>query len=115
MEKILFDTHCHLTDEGYDDGREDLINEIEQSQIRYLVDIGTDLESSEKAAENAARYPFCYAAAGFWPGNTTGLGDGDLAGLRRILAMPRVAAVGEIGLDYHYEDTDKESQQLWFA
>lgn len=115
MEKILFDTHCHLTDEGYDDGREDLINEIERSQIRYLVDIGTDLESSERAAENAARYPFCYAAAGFWPGNTTGLGDGDLAGLRRILAMPRVAAVGEIGLDYHYEDTDKESQQLWFA
>ncbi len=115
MEKILFDTHCHLTDEYYSRDFEGFIKQIEASPLRFVVDIGTDLETSERAAENADRYPFCFAAAGFWPGNTTGLAEADFEELRRILSLPKVKAVGEIGLDYHYEDTDREAQRYWFA
>ncbi len=115
MEKLLFDTHCHLTDEYYDEDRAGFIKSIEDSALRFVVDIGTDIKTSRQAAENAGAYGFCYAAAGFWPGNTTGLTEEDFRALEEILKLPKVAAVGEIGLDYHYEDTDREAQRYWFA
>ena len=113
--KILFDTHCHLNDASYKEDFEAFITSIEASKIRYLVDIGTDLEDSRLTAENSEKYPFCYAAVGIWPGNTTDLAENTIDELAKLLERPRVVALGEIGLDYHYEDTDRESQKLWFA
>ncbi|MBR0139802.1 MAG: TatD family hydrolase [Firmicutes bacterium] len=112
---MLFDTHCHLTDEYYDEDRAGFIKSIEDSALRFVVDIGTDIKTSRQAAANAGAYDFCYAAAGFWPGNTTGLTEEDFGALEEILKLPKVAALGETGLDYHYEDTDREAQRYWFA
>lgn len=112
---MLFDSHCHLSDFKNDDDFESLIEEIRASELRYLVDIGTNLESSRSCVEMAHRYDFCYAAVGFYPSETYDITDADLEELRKLARDPGVVAIGEIGLDYHYEDTDREKQQYWFA
>ena len=93
---------------------EAFLQELQASQVKYVVDIGTDLNDSRLTAANAQKYDFVYATAGFWPGNTTGVTEDDMAAIGALLQQPKVVAMGEIGLDYHYEDTDKEAQQYWF-
>ncbi|MBQ1907189.1 MAG: TatD family hydrolase [Firmicutes bacterium] len=110
----LFDSHCHISDGRYADRIEELAEEIRAAGVERLVDIGTDLESSESCVRMAKRFDFCYAAVGFFPSETSGLTEEDLERLRQLSREPRVVAIGEIGLDYHYDDTDKPSQQHWF-
>ena len=112
---MLFDTHCHFTDEGFDTVREELTESIHSSQLKYIVDIGTDLETSKRAAEAAAKYDFCFAAAGWYPGEVGRLTEELLAETLKLFKQPKVVAMGEIGLDYHWEDNPpRELQQHWF-
>ena len=64
---MLFDSHCHFTDEGFDGTREELAEQIKASELARIVDIGTDLETSLKAARAAEVYEFCWAAVGYHP------------------------------------------------
>ena len=112
---MLFDSHCHFTDEGFDAAREELAESIRGSQLRFIVDIGTDLETSKRAAEAAAKYDFCFAAAGWYPGETGRLTEELLSETLELFKQPKVVAMGEIGLDYHWEDNPpRELQQHWF-
>ena len=114
---MLFDSHAHFSDEAFDDCRELLADEIRRSELRFLVDAGSDIKTSKKCAESADKYEFCYAAAGGHPSEVDKAGDIDsaLEELRGIyLGSERVVAIGEIGLDYHYDDgPDKEIQKEW--
>jgi len=114
---MLFDSHAHFSDEAFDDCRELLADEIRRSELRFLVDAGSDIKTSEKCAGSANKYQFCYAAAGVHPSEVAKAGDIDAA-VRRLreiyLSSERVVAIGEIGLDYHYDDgPDRELQKLW--
>ena len=112
---MLFDSHCHFTDEGFDAVREELAESIRGSQLKFIADIGTDLETSKRAAEAAAKYEFCFAAAGWYPGEVGRLTEELLAETLALFKQPKVVAMGEIGLDYHWEDDPpREVQQHWF-
>ena len=112
---MLFDSHCHFTDEGFDPVREELADSITASKFGFIADVGTDLETSRRAAEAAARYDFCYAVAGWYPGEVGRLTEELLAQTLELLKQPKVVAIGEIGLDYHWEDNPPaEVQQHWF-
>ena len=116
MEKILFDSHSHISDSAFDEDREAFIEELRASRLRYCMDIGSSVKTSMECVESARKYDFCYATVGVHPSEIEGLTESSLYGcLEYYLTEPKVVAVGEIGLDYHYEDGPAREEQIyWF-
>ena len=100
----LFDTHAHYDSGGFQADRDQVLSALPAAGIGLVVDPGCDLESSRAAVALAERYPFVYAAAGVHPSDCAGTGEEDFAALRELCGHERVAAVGEIGLDYYWKD-----------
>jgi len=112
---MLFDSHSHISDAMFED-KESLIREIRESELKYVMDIGTNLESSKAAVRMAEENDFCYCAVGFHPDSVHEMDDDALFEIEKLAGHPKVKAIGEIGLDYHYEDGNpKEMQQEAFA
>ncbi len=115
MDKTLFDSHTHINNETYtEEERKSLIAEIETSRIAYAIDIGFDLPSSYMAAEHGEKYEWCYAAVGCHPHDAHAMTENKLEEIANLAKREKVKAIGEIGLDFHYEGTDKEAQEKWF-
>ena len=111
---MLFDTHAHYDDEAFDPDRELLLESLPQRGVALVLNPGCDLDSSRKAVSYAAAYPHVYAAVGIHPENCAGFVPADIDVLRELARQPKVAAIGEIGLDYHYEDPPRDVQQRAF-
>jgi len=113
---MLFDSHAHINSERYDndDDREKIIEAIEKSDLEYVMDIGYDLESSVAAVEHAKKYPWCYAAVGCHPHDTKTMDEMTLTMFRGLAKKPKVKAIGEIGLDYYYDHSERDVQKFWF-
>ena len=116
-----FDTHAHLEDSlmrsSFEGGTEGAIDALLKDGVCNVVNIGTNIKNSKASMELAEKYPFIYAAVGIYPSESQYLGDGldsALSEIESLLSHPKVVALGEIGLDYHYEDTDKEVQSYAF-
>lgn len=115
MEKILFDSHTHLNNDTFTpEEREERIREIEESDVKYICDIGFDMPSSRLALENAMRLPWCYAAVGMHPHDSKDMTEEGLEELRKMAEDPKVVAIGEIGLDFHYDLSPRDTQRYWF-
>ena len=112
---MLFDSHAHLNNE--DNTPEllaELVETIERSSLDYVMDIGFDLPSSVLATEHAKAYPWCYAAVGGHPHDTKDMHDEKLEEIRALAAEEKVKAIGEIGLDFFYDRSERDVQRLWF-
>lgn len=106
----IFDTHSHYTDSAFDEDRDQVLDALPKEGIIHAVLAGTTLEDSAAGIALTRRYDYLYAAVGIHP-ETAGQQPADyLAQLERMAADPRVVAVGEIGLDYHYEGYDRDVQ-----
>lgn len=113
--KILFDSHTHINNDGYsEEERARLIAAIEDSEVAYVMDVGFDLPSSERAVSDAALLPWCYAAVGVHPHDTKTMTEEIYEKIRRLAGQPKVQAIGEIGLDFYYNHSDAEDQRYWF-
>ena len=111
----IFDTHAHYDDSRFDGDRDAVLAALPEAGVELVLDPGCDLPSSRAAAALAERYGHVYAAAGIHPENCAGFQDADLAALRQLLAQPKVAAIGEIGLDYYWaENLPRDFQQMVF-
>ena len=111
----IFDTHAHYDDSRFDGDRDAVLAALPEAGVELVLDPGCDLPSSRAAAALAERYGHVYAAAGIPPENCAGFQDADLAALRQLLAQPKVAAIGEIGLDYYWaENPPRDFQQMVF-
>lgn len=111
---MIFDTHVHYDDESFDSDREELLKELTDSGIEAVVNISADLKSVETTLELVRQYPFIYGAAGVHPNRVGELDEEKLAGIREALKEPRMVAVGEIGLDYHWKEPEPRIQKHWF-
>ena len=112
---MLFDSHAHLNNAGMtDEEREETVRAIESSLLDYVMDIGFDLASSRLAVEHAGKYPWCYAAVGVHPHDTEGMDDMQLAMIKGLAKKNKVMAIGEIGLDFHYDYSPRDEQREWF-
>ena len=111
---MLFDTHAHLDDARFDEDRETLLRELPQKGIGLLMDPGCSLPSSKAALALAEKNDWIYAAVGSHPDDADHGDDDTLEAYRRLAQSPRVKAIGEIGLDYHYEDIPRKIQQETF-
>ena len=109
---LIFDTHAHSDDEQFDADRGELLASLPENNVGLIVDPGCDFDSSRAAVALAEQYPHVYAAVGWHPENCAPFVPGDIDALRQLAKHPRVVAIGEIGLDYHWaENPPKERQQ----
>ncbi|MEG1584438.1 MAG: TatD family hydrolase [Anaerovorax sp.] len=111
---MLFDSHAHINSDEFDENRGSLIETIEKGNLSYVMDIGFDLESSVMAVKHAEAYPWCYAAVGCHPHDTKTMDEATLMLLKGLAKEPKVRAIGEMGLDYYYDHSDRDVQQYWF-
>ena len=111
---MIFDTHAHYNDQAFDEDREKLIQSLPENGIDLVVNIGASLESTAESIKLAETYPYFYASAGVHPSETAELNDQNLARLKEYTNQKKVVAVGEIGLDYYWDEPDREIQKVWF-
>ena len=108
----LFDTHAHYDSGGFNADRHDVLSALPEGNVVLVVNPGCDLPSSRTAVELAERYPYVYAAVGIHPSDCAGTGEAEYEALRELAKHEKVVAIGEIGLDYYWEDNPpKEFQQ----
>ena len=112
---MLFDTHAHMDDRAFDADRDSLLSSLPGQGVGLLMNPGCSLASSREASELSRKYPFVYAAVGSHPDAADEVNDAVLDEYRRLVREnPKIKAIGEIGLDYHYEDIPREIQQRSF-
>jgi len=106
----FIDTHCHIYYDKYQDDINNVINKANDNNIKYMICVGVDLESSEKSITLSNQYESVFATVGYHPHESKLAGDNYLDKMTELLKHPKVVAVGEIGLDYYYEHSDKNTQ-----
>ena len=109
----LVDSHCHLDDAKFDADREQVIERALAAGVEAMMAIGTGGEL-EVAVRLADRYPFIYATIGVHPHDAAKATPETFARLRDLAAHPKVLAIGEIGLDYHYDFSPRDVQRAVF-
>ena len=112
---MIFETHAHYDDEAFEADRESLLSSMPENGIGWIVNAGASLESTAAGVKLAEKYPFIYAAAGVHPNGTAVLNEERFAWLREQCRHEKVIAVGEIGLDYYWDEPSHEIQKTWFA
>ncbi len=111
---MLFDSHCHLTDERLIGEVDDVVARARAVGVDRMVTVGTGPDDAEAAASLAARLPGVWASAGIHPHDAAGADDASLGRIRELLSRPRMVALGEIGLDYHYDHSPRDAQRRAF-
>ena len=112
---MIFDTHAHYDDEDFDLDRDELLLGMKAAGVSHIVNIGASLESTKRSLELAKKYDFIYAAVGVHPSDTTELNEETFSWLKQQCKEEKVVAVGEIGLDYYWDEPDRAIQKEWFA
>ena len=112
---MLFDTHAHLDDRAFDADRAELLASLPEQNLALVMNPGCSLASSRNAAALAAQYSYLYAAVGSHPDAADEVTDAVLDEYRKLCKRNlKIKAIGEIGLDYHYEDIPRDIQQRAF-
>lgn len=111
---MLFDTHAHLDDEQFDQDREQLIKQLSMDGITLCINVGANMESSQRAVKLAETVDYIYASIGVHPHEAQTFQKEDLENLSKQSRHPRVKAIGEIGLDYHYDLSPRDKQKDCF-
>ncbi len=112
---MIFESHAHYDDEKFDEDRDSLLSSMKENNIEYIVNVGASLETTKKTIELTEKYDFVYGAAGVHPSETAELNEENFAWLKAQCARPKIVAVGEIGLDYYWDEPERDIQKKWFV
>lgn len=112
---MIFDTHAHYDDEKFDEDRDTLLTELHQKGISYILNASASLESLDASIELSEKYDFIYAALGIHPSDVDKMNESVIERIRMLSKNSKVVAIGEIGLDYYYDDSPREIQRYWFV
>ena len=108
---MLFDTHAHMDDRAFDEDRSELLQNLPGQGLALVMNPGCSLESSRNASRLSQEYDYIYAAVGSHPDVADEVNEEVLEEYRKLCKLnPKIKAIGEIGLDYHYEDIPREIQ-----
>ena len=111
---MFIDTHVHLNAEQYNEDLQDVIDRALEAGVNQMVVIGFDQKTIKRAIELAEEYEFIYAVVGWHPVDAIDCTDKDLQWIEELASHPKVVAIGETGLDYHWDKSPKEIQQQVF-
>ena len=112
---MIFDTHAHYDDEAFEEDREALLESLKDGGIGAVMNVAASLESCRTTLLLAGHYDWMYAALGVHPSGTAELDEAGLKWMEFQCSHEKVRAVGEIGLDYYWEEPDKGIQKKWFV
>lgn len=111
---MIFDTHAHYDDEQFDSDRDQLLTSLMAHGIEAVTNVGANLRTSQNVIDLTERYPFVYGAIGVHPCDVLELNEPGMAWLKENSAKPGIVAIGEIGLDYYWDEPDRKIQGVWF-
>jgi len=111
---MLIDSHAHISSKEFDNDRDNVISRALEAGIRFIINPGTDLDDSKRAIEMAEKYPCVYACVGFHPHEARKADERSLLEIEELSHHPKVVAIGEIGLDFHYEFSPRDVQEHAF-
>lgn len=114
MKPFIFDSHAHLDDRRFEDDRSEVIKRAKEAGVGCLINVGADLESSHSAIDLAQKHSFIFAAVGVHPHDAAGYDDPAEQEIIEMAKSQGVVAIGEIGLDYHYDNSPRELQKKAF-
>lgn len=111
---LLFDTHMHVNADQFKDDKEEVVQRAFDTGVKYMVVVGFDRTTIPLAMEIAEQYETIYAAIGWHPVDAIDMTDSDLEWIRELSSHPKVVAIGETGLDYHWDKSSKTVQDEVF-
>lgn len=111
----IFDTHAHYDDKAFDEDREALLGSLPENGIRRVVNVGASLASCRRTVELMGKYDYIYGAIGVHPSETAGLDEESFGRLQEMCGLEKCVAVGEIGLDYYWDEPQRPVQKKWFV
>lgn len=111
---MIFETHAHYDDEKYDEDREQLLSSMKENGIGKIVNVSASYEGIDAVYELSRKYDFIYGTVGVHPSETAELNEEKLAHMYEMAKREKVVAIGEIGLDYYWNEPDHETQKKWF-
>lgn len=111
----IFDTHAHYDDYAFSEDQDELFQKMQKEGVVSIVNIGCSIENSRAITEFVKKYDFLYGTVGVHPDNVEHLTEKDIEELSVLCRKNKILAIGEIGLDYHYDNINKENQKKWFV
>ena len=111
---MIFDTHTHYDDEQFEADREELLLGLKEKRVGAVANMGASMRGAKDSVALAKKYPFVYAAVGIHPDHAKELNEEEFVALKALAGEERVVAIGEIGLDYYWDATEREEQKYWF-
>ncbi len=112
---MLFDTHAHYDDRRFDEDRFALLDTMPQNNVGLIMNACASMDDIATIVEMCDKYSFMYGSVGVHPSDCEGLSEEDIITLKKMSEHPKIKAIGEIGLDYYYDDVPKDVQKKWFA
>ena len=115
MKKGIFESHAHYDDEAFNEDRRELLKKLPESGIEYVINVAASMEGTKSSIALAAEYDYIYASVGVHPNETAPLDEAFMEYMRQeALHNKKVVAVGEIGLDYYWNEPAADIQRKWF-
>lgn len=111
---MYFDSHAHYDDERFDEDREILLESLKEKGVDFVVNAAADMKSCETSLDLAKKHSFIYSSVGVHPHDVKDLTEADLEKMKELAANEKVVAIGEIGLDYYYDNSPRDDQRSWF-
>ena len=111
---MIFDTHAHYDSEQFNEDREELLCSMEEQGVGTIVNVCASYASCERVTNMVQKYPFMYAAVGIHPDHVGSLNEETFAKMKELFSRDNVIAVGEIGLDYYWDNEPHDVQKKWF-
>lgn len=112
---MIFETHAHYDDQAFEEDREELLGKLSANGIGPVVNIGASIASCRDTIQLMNQYPFIYGALGIHPSDTGEMNEENYQWLKEQCGHPKCLAVGEIGLDYYWDEPDADTQKEWFT
>ena len=112
---MIIDTHAHYDDKAFDEDREELLADLQGKGIGRVINSGSSLAACKRTLELTEKYDFIYGTLGIHPCDCEELTEADVQWIKERCALDKIVAVGEIGLDYYWDEPDREIQKKWFA
>lgn len=113
--EYIFDTHAHYDDESFDEDRDALLSSMQENGVGTIVNIAASMRSCRTTLELTEKYPFVYGVLGVHPSDTAELTEDDMEWIKAHSAAEKILAIGEIGLDYYWDEPDRAIQKKWFV
>lgn len=111
---MIFESHAHFDDKAFDEDRDEVLNSFVKNGIECVINVGANIETTKKTIELTEKYSFVYGSIGVHPNDVEELNEEKIEWLKSKSFLEKVVAIGEIGLDYYYDEPDRELQKKWF-